>query len=262
MKKIAFIRTGGQTGVERAALDFAGEHGIPILGWCPTNGWAEDMPTAPGIRALFPELQEIPSGDAAQQTWWNVRDSHATLIINPGKPSFSDRASVTEKAAKEMHRPLLEVWDENSAPEVVAWLMTLGDGITLNVTGPEASGCPKGYETAKRILGGMVRLLKDIERREDIVFPAGTNEEKEEEETEDFDPVFIKALKVAIQEGKVSVSLIQRKCAIGYNHAGRIIEMMEQMGYVTPFERTAASRAVLISQAEFIAKYGEWDSKQ
>lgn len=261
MNKIAFIRTGGQTGVERAALDFAGKHGIPILGWCPMNGWAEDMPTAPGIRALFPDLEEMPSDDAVQQARWNVRDSHATLIINPKKPSFSDDASVTEKAAKELKRPLLEVWNERSASEVVAWLMTLGDGLTLNVTGPKASDCPKAYETAKRILGGMLQRLREVERREGIVMPGnGTKEEKGEEE--DFDPVLIKALKVAIQAGQVSISLIQRKCDIGYNHAGRIIEAMEQKGYVTPFERTAASRAVLMTQADFIAKYGEWDSKQ
>ena len=43
-KKIYRIRTGGQSGVDRAAMDFAREYGIPLCGWCPKNGWAEDYP--------------------------------------------------------------------------------------------------------------------------------------------------------------------------------------------------------------------------
>ena len=43
------IRTGGQTGVDRAAMDTARKYGIPLCGWCPKNGWAEDCPEAPGI---------------------------------------------------------------------------------------------------------------------------------------------------------------------------------------------------------------------
>ena len=261
MKKIAFIRTGGQTGVDRAALDFARKNKLPFLGWCPKNGWAEDMPTAPGIRALFPELQETPSDDVAQRTRWNVRDSHATLIINPRTSASSDGTSVTVKAAKEMCRPLLEVWDEKSAPEVVAWLMTLGNELTLNVAGPRASECPDAYKIAKRILGSMVRLLKDIERREStVIIKDDTNEG--DGDKEEIDPKLVEALKVVIKEGKASISLIQHKCAIGYCHAGRIIEMMEHMGYVTPFENIAKARAVLITKADFIAQYGEWDSKQ
>ena len=44
LKKIIRIRTGGQSGVDRAAMDFAREHDIPLCGWCPKNGWAEDYP--------------------------------------------------------------------------------------------------------------------------------------------------------------------------------------------------------------------------
>ncbi len=47
MKKIARIRTGGQSGVDRAAMDFAREQGIPLCGWCPKGGWAEDYPDPP-----------------------------------------------------------------------------------------------------------------------------------------------------------------------------------------------------------------------
>ena len=52
------IRSGGQSGVDRAALDFARCQNIEICGWCPKGGWAEDYPEAPGIKEMYPELQE------------------------------------------------------------------------------------------------------------------------------------------------------------------------------------------------------------
>ena len=67
-KKIIRIRTGGQSGVDRAVMDFAKEHGIPLCGWCPKNGWAEDYPDAPGLLADYPELTETPSEGTEQRT--------------------------------------------------------------------------------------------------------------------------------------------------------------------------------------------------
>ena len=47
MKRIiTIIRSGGQSGVDRAALDFARKHNLEICGWCPKGGWAEDCPEA------------------------------------------------------------------------------------------------------------------------------------------------------------------------------------------------------------------------
>lgn len=80
---IATIRSGGQTGVDRGALDAARAAGVPIEGWCPAGGWAEDLPEAPGLRTDYPELRETPSREPAQRTEWNVRDSDVTLIIGP-----------------------------------------------------------------------------------------------------------------------------------------------------------------------------------
>lgn len=47
-------------------------------------------------------------------------------------------------------------------------------------------------------------------------------------------PEYIKALAIVVKLGSASISLIQRKCAVGYNHAGKIIEWMELMGYISP----------------------------
>ncbi len=78
------IHTGGQTGVDRAALDFALARGLSYGGWCPRGGWAEDFPVAPGLLAEYPRLTETPSDLPEQRTAWNVRDSHATLILVRG----------------------------------------------------------------------------------------------------------------------------------------------------------------------------------
>ena len=52
------IVSGGQTGADRAALDFAIGHGIPHGGWCPKGRKAEDGPIDPRY-----ELTETPCTD-------------------------------------------------------------------------------------------------------------------------------------------------------------------------------------------------------
>ena len=72
------------------------------------------------------------------------------------------------------------------------------------------------------------------------------------------DPFYIKALAIVIQAGEASISLVQRKCCIGYNHAGKIIEWMESMGYVSPFDKSKG-RQILITKKQFVKKYGPLD---
>ncbi len=69
-------------------------------------------------------------------------------------------------------------------------------------------------------------------------------------------PQYIRALGIVVKLGQASISLIQRKCSVGYNHAGKIIEWMEAMGYISPFDGKAKAREVLMTQEEFEAKYG------
>ena len=70
--------------------------------------------------------------------------------------------------------------------------------------------------------------------------------------------VFITALKLVIQMGSASISMLQRKCSIGFNKAGKIIEWMEAMEYISPFEGSAKARKVLITKEEFERLYGEF----
>ena len=73
------------------------------------------------------------------------------------------------------------------------------------------------------------------------------------------DPQYIKALGIVVKLGQASISLIQRKCSVGYNHAGKIIEWMEVMGYISPFDGKAKARTVLLTPEEYESKYGSLD---
>ena len=72
---------------------------------------------------------------------------------------------------------------------------------------------------------------------------------------EGVDPMYIDALRYVILSGSASISMIQRKCSACYNRAGKIIEWMEDMGYISPFDG-AKARKVLITKEEFESKYG------
>ncbi|MBX7256363.1 MAG: putative molybdenum carrier protein [Candidatus Hydrogenedentes bacterium] len=140
------IVSGGQTGVDRAALDVALELGIPCGGWCPKNRLAEDG----SIPARYP-LTETPSVDYAERTRWNVRDSDATLVLTFGEPSGG--TAFTVECARMERKPCLVIdLDEAVSPSLaVEWLRTHAVGI-LNVAGPRASANPAAYERARDFL--------------------------------------------------------------------------------------------------------------
>lgn len=67
--------------------------------------------------------------------------------------------------------------------------------------------------------------------------------------------VYIEALRQIIMRESASISMIQRSCGVGYNKAGKIVEWMEMMGYISKFDG-AKARKVLITKAQFEEKYG------
>ena len=150
--RVARIVSGGQTGVDRAALDVAIELGLPYGGWCPRGGWAEDMPTPPGLLARYPRLRETPSADPAERTRLNVRDSSVTLIVRGGVRSAG--TDLTERHAQQLHRPYLVT--EGEAPEdiedVARWLGSLSPPIVLNVAGPRESEQPGVHALTRHLL--------------------------------------------------------------------------------------------------------------
>jgi hypothetical protein len=130
------IVSGGQTGVDRAALDVALQLGIPCGGWCPEGRRAEDG----GIPSRYP-LQETASSVYRDRTERNVRDSDATLVLTIGPPRGG--TATTIRLAAQHHRPCLVLdLSQNPGCEAVrAWLNDNGIA-TLNVAGPRESGVP------------------------------------------------------------------------------------------------------------------------
>ena len=155
MKKISGIRTGGQSGVDRAAMDFAREHNIPLCGWCPKNGWAEDYPDAPGLLADYPELVETPSEDTAQRTKWNMRDSDAILTIIPEGSGISPGTETGLAEGEALGKPMYTATGHNDVPEIARWISTLPDDTELCVGGPRASECLEAYDITKAILNAL-----------------------------------------------------------------------------------------------------------
>ncbi len=146
------VISGGQTGVDRAALDAARAAGLPCGGWCPRGRLAEDGPIDPA----YP-LIETPSGDYAQRTEWNVRDSDGTLVVARGRPTGGTALTMT--VARRHGKPLLVVdLSRGPSPEEAArWIQAHAIG-TLNVAGPRESQRPGIGQKAQAFLEALFRL--------------------------------------------------------------------------------------------------------
>lgn len=150
--------SGGQSGVDRAALDVAlelADLGIGYAGWCPADGWAEDLPDPPGLRAPYPLLRETPTRDPAERTVRNVRDSDATLVVRPDGAA-SPGTDLAGRTARHLGRPLL-VSAGADPHAVLAWLRDQPAGIRLHVAGPRASEWPDGYGVTRGLLLAVLR---------------------------------------------------------------------------------------------------------
>lgn len=143
------IVSGGQTGVDRAALDAAIALGIPCGGWCPRGRRAEGGP----IPDAYP-LRDTPTAAYPERTAWNVRDSDGTLVLTHGVPTGG--TALTVRLARRAGKPVL-VADPGQDPPgtVAAWL--LREGIrTLNVAGPRESEAPGIHDRAVSFLCGVL----------------------------------------------------------------------------------------------------------
>ena len=161
MKTISRIRTGGQSGVDRAAMDFAREQRIPLCGWCPKNGWAEDYPDPPGLLADYPELTETPSAGTAQRTKWNMRDCDAILTIIPEGSAASPGTDIGLEEGNTLGKPMFTAVGEDDVPAIAEWIRNLPDGTELCIGGPRASECSKAYDVTRVILDGIAGSLAD-----------------------------------------------------------------------------------------------------
>ena len=153
------IVSGGQTGVDRAALDAAISSSFDYGGWCPLGGWAEDLPDPPGLLVDYPALQATPERRLAQRTEWNVRDSDATLILySPSGLAVSAGTVFTQEQAQHYCKltSVLDLSDDNSLDHARAWLTSIKAEISLNIAGPRESESPGIYQAARTFIGDLL----------------------------------------------------------------------------------------------------------
>lgn len=151
---LQMIISGGQTGVDRGALDACLELEFSCGGWCPAGRAAEDGP----IAACYP-LIELPSPYYDDRTRRNIIESEATLIICDGK--LSGGTALTANYAKQIGRPvfIFEVspfFIDQTMENLTDFLEAYGVE-TLNIAGPRASQWPKAYDSAKHIVKHLIQ---------------------------------------------------------------------------------------------------------
>jgi hypothetical protein len=134
------IISGGQTGADRAALDFAIAHGFSHGGWCPRGRLAEDGPIP-----LSYDLRETPSRKYSQRTQWNVRDSDATVVFSIAEQPQGG-TKLTLDLARRLGKPVLHLSRDVSPRDAASLLQGfLAEHAveTLNIAGPRASQEPE-----------------------------------------------------------------------------------------------------------------------
>lgn len=152
------VVSGGQTGVDRAALDAARAADIACGGWCPRGRRAEDGP----IPGIYP-LRETPGNEYIERTRLNVEGSDGTLVITRGRPTGGTQRTV--RHAGRIGKPVNIVDLDHPLPEAIErvgrWLSENGIQV-MNVAGPRESTIPGIYEAANAFLHS---LFADLRQR-------------------------------------------------------------------------------------------------
>jgi hypothetical protein len=149
------IISGGQTGVDRAALDVALKHGIECDGWCPA-GRLDEFGRIPDRYTV----QELQAGGFDERTMQNVKDSDGTVIIYPGK--LAGGTEQTVRFCVELQRPhqlidASKLSAEEGAKLISDFVRENQIGI-LNVAGSRQSEWADGYDYAFRALDRFLQV--------------------------------------------------------------------------------------------------------
>ena len=154
MKALKII-SGGQTGVDRAALDVALRHGIECGGWCPA-GRLDEFGKIPDH---YP-VQELQGGGFTERTLQNVKDSGGTVIVY--RDHLGGGTAQTVYFCLELKRPheLIDASEISAegAAKLIAYFVDKTKIDVLNVAGPRQSEWPEGYDYASRALSAFLKL--------------------------------------------------------------------------------------------------------
>ncbi|HEX8249620.1 MAG TPA: putative molybdenum carrier protein [Pyrinomonadaceae bacterium] len=153
--KIRRIISGGQTGADRAAFDFALENGIEIGGFVPKNRAAEDA----AVSEKYPNLIETETENPAERTRLNVIRAEATLIFSHGK--LAGGSKLTKELAEKYRKPFLHVdFSETTIKQAIEKTKIWLDSIeceSLNVAGARASEDAEIYGKVKEFLRDLLK---------------------------------------------------------------------------------------------------------
>ncbi len=144
------IISGGQTGVDRAALDVAMRLGRPYGGWIPKGRLTEEGP----LPAYY-QLEEMPTDAYEARTEKNVIESDGTLLISRGSPTGGTdytRRMALKHGKQMLHIDLNLGQRPSDAASIIASWIEMNRIETLNVAGPRASNDPSIYMDATHIL--------------------------------------------------------------------------------------------------------------
>lgn len=154
--KIRKIISGGQTGADRASLDYALSAGILHGGYCPKGRLAEDGPIPTTYALLETKTDKYP-----ERTKLNVEQSNATLVI-VGESKLTRGSKLTVTHAEKKEKPVLVVFaagaeqpTEAQVAEVRSWLEK-HDPMVLNVAGSRASTSPNVYAFTRALLSATI----------------------------------------------------------------------------------------------------------
>ena len=145
------IISGGQTGVDRAALDAAISNRVQHGGWCPRGRLAED-----GVIDGCYILEETSSMDYAVRTRLNVRDSDGTLILKTGR--LEGGTALTAKLAGSLDKPMLIMDVDQPLPrgQIDDWITSHNIKV-MNIAGPRESKQPGIYRKAYDLLDQLLK---------------------------------------------------------------------------------------------------------
>jgi hypothetical protein len=154
------IVSGGQTGVDRGALEAALCAGFPCGGWCPADREAEDG----AIPARYP-VTPLARGGYPERTRANVVSNDGTVILFDGRRTggqLTGGTRFTRICCQDARKPLLIVDSAKSseaaaAAAILDFVKTNGISV-LNVAGPRSSGWPEGFDFALEVISRVLAI--------------------------------------------------------------------------------------------------------
>ena len=144
------IVSGGQTGIDRAALELAKEYGLPTGGFAPKGFRTED---GDDFSLASFGLVETSSIKYPPRTRLNVQTSDATLWIGPVGDYYG--YACTKSACAAYNKPFWEMLDGTG----LILRLEVSSIKILNVAGPRGSRCRDAHQLVRDVLGPSFELL-------------------------------------------------------------------------------------------------------